>query len=49
MKPFVGSVCLILLFLFIGCTKNETKFYNDEEDPGLSIFSNTQNNIPNLQ
>jgi hypothetical protein len=40
---------IALLFFFIGtmlgCSKNETKFYNDDQANGLAIFSNTDNNL----
>ncbi|HEY5409070.1 MAG TPA: hypothetical protein VIJ92_18400 [Ginsengibacter sp.] len=31
--------------LLAGCNKNITKYYADEEDKGLAVFSNTGNNI----
>ncbi len=45
MKFIVGFTCIIFTFLLIACSKNQTNFYQDAEDPGLAIFSNTQNNI----
>ncbi len=45
MKFNAGFTCIILTFLLIACSKNQTSFYKDVEDPGLAIFSNTQNNI----
>ena len=36
---------IFLVLIFIGCTKNETSFYEDSEKSGLSIFSNTGNNL----
>jgi hypothetical protein len=36
----------LLIFLFFsGCIKNQTKFYEDVDSNGLSIFSNTGNNL----
>jgi hypothetical protein len=32
-------------FLISGCSKNETNYYADAEDPGIAIFSNSGNNI----
>lgn len=45
MKFNAGFTCIILTLLLIACSKNQTSFYSDEKDPGLAIFSNTQNNI----
>ncbi|MEO5685463.1 MAG: hypothetical protein ABIQ88_22645 [Chitinophagaceae bacterium] len=36
---------LLLYMLVIGCRKNGTRYYPDKETPGLSIFSNTGNNV----
>lgn len=38
-------VSLIVLSIFTGCTKNETKYFADKSSNGLAIFSNTGNNI----
>ena len=36
---------MLTVWLANGCTKNETKYYADQEDLGLGIFSNTGNNL----
>lgn len=38
-------VSLTVLSIFMGCTKNETKYYADTTSSRLAIFSNTGNNI----
>lgn len=38
------TLCLSCIFL-AACSKNDTQFYDDAEDEGLAIFSNTGNNI----
>ena len=42
-----GWFFLLLLpgFLLMSCSKNLTNYYGDEQDPGLTIFSNKGNNI----
>ncbi len=40
----VAALILPCVFL-VSCTKNETKFYADDDNNGLSIFSNTGDNI----
>ncbi|MEP6749286.1 MAG: hypothetical protein ABJB86_16245 [Bacteroidota bacterium] len=38
---------LVVIFCFVvnGCEKNRTHYYPDKEIPGVSIFSNTSNNV----
>ncbi|MEO6000599.1 MAG: hypothetical protein ABIN89_27370 [Chitinophagaceae bacterium] len=38
-------IYLLTSILLMGCSKNETRYHDDAEDPGLAIFSNTGNNI----
>ena len=38
-------VSLTVFSIFMGCTKNETKYFADTTSNGLAIFSNTGNNI----
>lgn len=47
LKAIILPVCLVLAGTvgFVGCTKNDSKFYNDDEADGLAIFSNTENNV----
>jgi hypothetical protein len=42
-----GAVCIFLLSLtfLIGCVKNESHYYADNDHPGTAIFSNTGNNV----
>ena len=41
-----GALCLVLFYILLsGCYKEESNFYPDEENPGLSIFSNNANNV----
>jgi hypothetical protein len=37
----IWAICLALT----GCEKNETHYYGDQQTPGVSIFSNTGNNV----
>ena len=39
------GILIVTCFLFLGCYKNYTNYYPDGEDVGLTIFSNTGNNI----
>jgi hypothetical protein len=42
----MGIFFLVLpVFFNTGCSKNETQYYDDAENPGIAIFSNTGNNI----
>ena len=44
MKRSCGLAFLLFYLIIInGCTKNYTNYYPDDQDSGLSIFSNTQN------
>ena len=44
MKQSCGLAFLLFYLTIInGCTKNYTNYYLDDQDSGLSIFSNTQN------
>jgi hypothetical protein len=36
---------LLLVFFNTGCSRNATQYYDDAENPGIAIFSNTGNNI----
>ena len=36
---------LLPVFLKTSCSKNQTKFFSDTDDPGLAIFSNHNNNV----
>lgn len=40
-----NSYWIIICLVFIGCSKNYSNYYADGEDKGLSIFSNTGNNL----
>lgn len=44
-KGLIILVSLLPMILFFGCRKNVTHFYEDENNNGLSIFSNSGNNI----
>ena len=39
------AACSFLVILFTGCIKNDTNFYEDADNKGLSILSNRGNNI----
>lgn len=39
---------MVLVFFMWGCSKNSTKYYADDEDKGIAIFSNTENNIASV-
>lgn len=41
----LGQCCLLICLILQSCYKNETKFYEDEQSPGLSIFSDKANNV----
>jgi hypothetical protein len=32
-------------FLLTGCSRNDTRYFADAEDPGIAIFSSTGNNL----
>jgi len=36
---------LSTIVLLLSCRRNDTRFYNDNDHPGISIFSNTGNNV----
>lgn len=36
---------LLAGFLLTGCSRNDTRYFADAEDPGIAIFSSTGNNI----
>jgi hypothetical protein len=44
---FIKITALLLLpcLFLLSCEKNETKFYSDDDNNGLSVFSNTGDNI----
>jgi hypothetical protein len=44
---FIKKLLFIPLtgFILLGCSRNETKYYEDGEDKGIAIFSNTSNNV----
>lgn len=39
------AVLLLPCFILVSCLKNQTKYFADEQDKGLTIFSNTGDNI----
>lgn len=47
MRNSLKKIIILLLpcFILVSCYKNETKYVADEQNKGLSIFSNTGNNI----
>lgn len=40
-----GVVLVLLCVSLVSCQKNETRYYSDDDNKGLSVFSNTGNNI----
>lgn len=43
LKNWVSALSAVLIVL--GCAKNDTKYYADEQDKGIAIFSNTGNDL----
>lgn len=43
LKKWVSALSAV--FILLGCSKNDTKYYADGQDKGIAIFSNTGNNI----
>jgi hypothetical protein len=42
-----NKACYLLaaVFLLAGCSRNDTRYFSDAEQPGLAIFSSTGNNL----
>lgn len=44
-NKYIIGICSVALMFFTSCTVKETTFFEDEQNNGLSIFSNTGYNI----